>query len=123
MENDVNKLQLKPKGRRPYFFDEPAVDKLLSIVMALAGEVSVMHDEYDTLTRMLDEKGIISKQDLQKYLPDAAVRAERDQWRESFLDNVLRIIHQEVEGLREIKNNEKDAESSYDEAVDYVEHN
>ncbi len=52
---DLGKLQLKPKGRRPYFFDDPTVDKLLSIVMSLAVEVSVVHDECESLVRVLEQ--------------------------------------------------------------------
>jgi hypothetical protein len=33
----------KAKGKRPHYFEDPAIDRVLSITMALAGEVSVMH--------------------------------------------------------------------------------
>ena len=34
----------RAKGARPKYFDDPAIDRLLSIVMALAGEVAVVKD-------------------------------------------------------------------------------
>ncbi len=114
---DLGKLQLKPKGRRPYFFDDPTVDKLLSIVMSLAGEVSVVHDECESLVRVLEQKGVLTAEELKAYIPDAGIRAERDQWREIFLENILRILHQEIEGLQ------KEQVENYDEAIDYVENN
>ena len=114
---DLGKLQLKPKGRRPYFFDDPAVDKLLAIITALAGEVSVVHDEYDSLIRLLEKKGVVNSAELKEYIPDAEVRDERDQWRGVFLENVLRILHQEMEGIQ------KEHSGNYEDAIDFVENN
>ena len=44
----------KAKGRRPTYFDDPENDKLLAIVMALAGEVSVLRDRLDTVERLAE---------------------------------------------------------------------
>lgn len=41
-------LQRKAKGKRPYYFANPDVDRLLSMVMALTGELSVTRDRLDT---------------------------------------------------------------------------
>ena len=36
---DVNALaNAKAKGKRPYFFDDPAVERVLGVTMAVAGE-------------------------------------------------------------------------------------
>jgi len=43
----------KAKGKRPFYFDNPESDKLLAIVMALAGEVSVLRECLDTLERLV----------------------------------------------------------------------
>ncbi len=44
---DVNALaNAKAKGKRPYFFDDPAVERVLAITMAVAGELAVMHAAY-----------------------------------------------------------------------------
>jgi hypothetical protein len=91
MTNRV-KLQKHSKGSRPFFFDDPAVDKLLAMLLALSGEVSVARDRLDTLERLLDEKGVIARDELDRYQPPEAVLAERDERREQFLDQILRII-------------------------------
>ena len=46
-------LKRKAKGQRPTFFDDPDTDKLVSMLMGLAGEVSVMRDRMDTIERLL----------------------------------------------------------------------
>ena len=52
-------LKRKAKGERPYFFDDPNVDKLVSMIMGLAGETSVLMDRVDTIERLLEEKGLL----------------------------------------------------------------
>ncbi len=91
------KLPKKAKGSRPYFFDDPAVDKAIAIVMGLAGEVSVMHDRLDTIERLIEKNGTLSRDDIEGFEVDNDVATERDAWRDRFLDNVLRIVHQELE--------------------------
>ena len=91
----------RAKGARPYFFDDPTSDKLLAMVMALAGEVSVLSDRLDTVVRLADERGSLSRADVERYIPSAAVRAERDARREDFLNHILRIVHAELEATAE----------------------
>jgi hypothetical protein len=92
-------LQQGAKGERPRYFADPGVDKVLSMAMALAGEVAVMRDRLDSLERMLETGQPVSRQALDAYMPDDATRAERDHWRARFLDIVLRAVHQEREAL------------------------
>jgi hypothetical protein len=47
-------LQKKARGQRPEYFADPAIDKVLSITMALAGETAVMRDRMDTIERLLE---------------------------------------------------------------------
>lgn len=93
------KLQRRAKGRRPAYFDDPAVDKLLSITLALAGEVAVLRERLDSLERVLEARGIAVRDAVEDFRPDAVASAERDAWRERFLDVVLRVVHQEKEEL------------------------
>jgi len=92
-------LKRKAKGERPYFFEDPAVDRVIAMVMGLAGEVAVLHDRLDTLERLLEQQGGVKRAAIDAYKPSAAVAAERATWREGFLSEVLRIIESEVEAL------------------------
>ncbi len=108
-------LQKKAKGERPRYFDDPAVEKLLAITLALAGEVAVLRDRIDTIERLGEVHAPISPTAVDGYVPDADVRAARDDWRETFLESVLRVIHQEREELERQASHE-----SYDDAVGAV---
>jgi hypothetical protein len=110
-------LQIKAKGERPAYFADPAVDKNLSITLALAGEVAVLKDRLDTIERLLEAGQPVSRAAVDDYKPDVKVRAARDAWREQYLANVLRIVHQEREELAKLA-----AETEpYEEAVREVE--
>ena len=93
------KLQKHAKGVRPQFFNDPTSDKLLAMVMALAGEVSVMRDRNDTLERLIDAKGLIDKSELEAYRPTKEVIAERDAWRQEYLSHILRIVDLDADNM------------------------
>lgn len=91
------KLPKKARGSRPYFFKDPAIDKVLNMLMGLAGEVSVMADRIDTLERLLAETGTLELAQIEAYKPSAAVSDARDSRREMMLANIMRIILQNEE--------------------------
>ena len=110
-------LQKKAKGERPSYFEDPAIDKVLAITLALAGEAAVLRDRMDTIERLLEAGQPVSRAAIDGFVPDQTVRAERDAWREVFLGNVLRIVHQEREELARSAADRR----PYDEAVAAVE--
>ena len=66
-------LKRKAKGQRPTFFDDPDTDKLVSMLMGLAGEVSVMRDRMDTIERLLGQKGLLTQSDIDNFEPSEDV--------------------------------------------------
>jgi hypothetical protein len=67
----------KAKGRRPDYFEDPAIDRLLSLAMALTAEVSVLRERLDTVERLLEVKGGLNRADIESYMPDARAGEER----------------------------------------------
>ncbi|KKW91291.1 MULTISPECIES: hypothetical protein [Sphingobium] len=92
-------LQKKARGQRPSYFEDPAVDKLMAITLALTGEVAVLRDRIDTIERLSAEGKSISPEAVDAYEPDEKVREIRNALRDTYLDVVLRIVHQEREEL------------------------
>ena len=92
-------LPRKAKGERPFFFDNPDVDKLLAMLMGLAGEVSVMRDRMDTIERLAAERGLFSETDIEAYEPSAEVMQQRAARRQEMLGEITRIVYSEIEGL------------------------
>ncbi|MEH2301755.1 hypothetical protein [Nostoc sp.] len=89
------------KGKRPVYLDNPQSDKLLAIVMALTGEVSVLRERLDTIEQVLEVKGILSATEIEAYEPDAKVTKEREQWRAEYIARVLRVVQEELETLNQ----------------------
>ena len=80
------------KGRRPFFLDSPDSDKLLSMIVALVGEVSVVKERLDTHERLAAQGKVATPEEIEKYQPDEEVEDEREAWRAAMLDRVFRII-------------------------------
>ena len=90
-------LKRKAKGERPYFFEDPNVDKLVSMIMGLAGETSVLMDRVDTIERLLEKKGLLKISEIEGYEPSTQVLESRADRREIYLSEILRIIEIELE--------------------------
>ena len=58
------------KGRRPQFHDDPAVDQLHGMVMAMATEMAVLYERIDTMERIAGDKGVMLREELARYRPD-----------------------------------------------------
>jgi hypothetical protein len=89
----------KPKGKRPDYFDDPALDRMLSILIAVVGEVSVLRERLDTVERLLDARGTISRADIEAYEPDRDAARERGLMTREYVHRVLRGLQQEMEGM------------------------
>lgn len=91
------KINRVAKGKRPTFYpDEPAAERLLSIVAALVTEVAVLRERCDTMERIADAKGVVLTNDIEAYAPDAKALEERERWRQGYMDRVFAVLDQEV---------------------------
>lgn len=71
----------------------------MNIVMVLAQEVSVMRMRLDTVERLLEEKGTLTRADIEAFAPDKSQAAERGAWNQEFIARILRIVQQENEAI------------------------
>jgi hypothetical protein len=96
----VAEANRRARGRRPQFLQDPATERVLSIAMALAGELSVARERIDTLERLLESRGVLRRAEIEAYEPDPAVQAERNAWGREYIARILRIVDQDVQALR-----------------------
>ena len=89
----------RAKGKRPEYFEDPAVDRLFSTVFALAAEVSALRERQDTIERLLDEKGTLSRADIEAYEPDRAAGEERGLATRAYVSRIMRGFQQHVEAM------------------------
>jgi len=93
----MSKSERKPrqriaKGRRPFFLESADSDKLLAMITALVGEMSVVKDRLDTHERLAAAGKIATPQEIEAYEPEEAVEDEREARRAAMLARVFRII-------------------------------
>jgi hypothetical protein len=91
-------LPRQTRGKRPQFFDDPAIDQVMTFVLELATEVAVMRTRLDTVERLLDEHGSVTRAAIEAYEPPPEVEAERDDWRAGYFRRVLRMHAGEAPG-------------------------
>ncbi len=89
------------KGDRPMYFADPDVDRLLAMILALTGELAVTRERLETVERLLEAGGNLSQQAIEDYEPDTDETQARLASHEALIARVLRIVHQEIESLKE----------------------
>lgn len=87
------------KGKKPGYFADPATDKLLQMVITLAGELSVVRDRLDLVERLAAKTGAFDRTMLESLELSDADKAERDANRAAFVARTLRVINQDLEEI------------------------
>jgi hypothetical protein len=87
-------LPRRSKGKRPTFFADPSVDHLMTMILELSTELSVVYSRVDTLERFLEEAKVIDRAKLEAFQPNPAAEKDRAEWRALFLDRLFRTIRE-----------------------------
>lgn len=86
-------------GIRPAVHEEPAIDRLIAMVLALTREVSVLRDRVDTLELLGQEAGWLAPDAVEAFVPPLPVRQRREGAREAMIGRVLAILSEEIADL------------------------
>ncbi|WFL76338.1 hypothetical protein P7228_10045 [Altererythrobacter arenosus] len=95
----VERSGKRAKGKRPEFFDSEALDRLYSVVFALAAEVSALRERQDTIERLLDANGTLRREDIENYEPDRQAGEERGLATRAYVNRIMRGFQQAVEAM------------------------
>jgi hypothetical protein len=98
-------VRYRARGPRPTFFADTQLDRFHVMLVALLQEVSVVRDRLDTIERLLDERGVLTRADIEAYLPDTDAEAERSEERSALIERVLRVIFEEAAAQKEPNQN------------------
>jgi hypothetical protein len=77
------------RGPTKIFADDPNVDRLFAMVLALGAEISKVDEKLDTVLRLLDHKGLVTVVEAQNFEPDAEQQAARNAVRHMFIETLL----------------------------------
>ncbi|MEZ5500453.1 MAG: hypothetical protein R3E77_13635 [Steroidobacteraceae bacterium] len=84
------------RGGRPFFFADPAVDKLLNMTVTLASEVWVLRERLAALEAIGVEQGSLAAGAVDSYEFDAAAEARLGALRKEFIDSLFRILAEDI---------------------------
>ncbi len=87
------------RQERPYFL-APEVERVLNVAMAIAQELAVARARIDTLERLLERKGIMTRAEIEAFEPSAAESAERAKSMQDYVGRVLELLQRELDELR-----------------------
>jgi len=90
----------RAKGKRPELLGDPSAERMLSILLAVAGEVSVLKQRLDTVERLLDAKGTISRADIEAFEPDRDAAYERAVMSKEYVARIMRGVQQNQEAMQ-----------------------
>lgn len=94
---------MRARGKRPVFLQDPAVERVLSITMSIAAELSVTRERVDTLERVLVQRGLLKPDDVDSFLPDATAQATRHANGREYIARILRILEQDVQAMSSVE--------------------
>ena len=96
----VARAGARAKGKRPDTLRDYSAERTLSIVMALAGEVAVVRERLDTVERLLETKGAITRADIDAYEPAGDAAYERALATKEYVARIMRGMQQEMEAMQ-----------------------
>ncbi|MDX2222238.1 MAG: hypothetical protein SFV21_05790 [Rhodospirillaceae bacterium] len=94
------KLPRTAKGKKPVYFDS-TTDKLLSMVLTLMGELSVVRDRLDTVERLAEKAKVFKVEDIETYDIPEEVNKIRMERRAAYIARVLKCVQDELDALQQ----------------------
>ncbi|WP_409020598.1 hypothetical protein [Brevundimonas vesicularis] len=99
--DSVKQAARAASGPRPYFLENPDCDRLLSMILAMGGQISALNEKLDSALRLLEQNNLLNRENLYKFEPDATAQAERLAWDEAFVTRLLRVLNYEFEAMKD----------------------
>lgn len=89
----------KAKGKRPWFFENADVERVMNITLAVMQEVAVMRERLDTVERLLERDGKVTREAIETYSPSKTEADERGLMMQEYIARCLRILQQDREAI------------------------
>lgn len=88
------------RGGRPYFFDDPAIDKILNMVVVLGGEVWTLRERLAALEAIQVRQGSLAAGEIDAHEFSPEDEARLGALRKEFIDSLFRVLQEQVEEAR-----------------------
>ncbi len=88
------------RGGRPYFFDDPAIDKVLNMVVVLGSEVWTLRERIAAMEAVQVRRGGLAAGEVDAHEFSAEDESRLAAERKEFIDSLFRILQEQVEQAR-----------------------
>lgn len=85
------------RGGRPFFFSDPAIDKVLNMTITLASEVWALRERLSALEGVQVRQGSLSATDIDDYEFTPEQEQRLGEQRREFIENLFRVLQETVE--------------------------
>jgi len=82
-------MQDTMNGPTKIFAEDPNVDRLFAMVLALGAEISKVDEKLDSLLLLLEQLHLVSLAEVEQFQPNEADQARRDRARKDFIEAML----------------------------------
>ncbi len=76
----------------PAFFDDPAIDNLLAVVLALGAELWVQRERLRVIEQLLAKQGSVTTEMIERYEPSDEERERTRVEREAFVERIYGVL-------------------------------
>lgn len=94
--DDLPPMYRDAKGKRPSFYETPGLDQMMSMILVLAGEVSVLADQLDLMQRVAAQKGLDLAGAMGALVLDQEALEQREARRQAMLDRLFYLMRKEA---------------------------
>lgn len=88
------------RGGRPYFFADPAIDKVLNMVVVLGSEVWMLRERLAAMEAIQIRQGGLAAGEVDAHEFSTEDEARLAAQRKEFIDSLFRILQEQVEEAR-----------------------
>lgn len=82
-------------GREEFPID-PRYERLVAMIVGLASQVSVLSERLITLEKVVERKGVLTREDLENHSPTEEELAKRTRFRTHLIETVFRCVEQDL---------------------------
>ena len=97
--------------------DNPEINRLSEMVLALLGELAIVTERLDTVERLLESSKVFPRENIENFMPDSEALAQRDSRRQRLIASVLtplRIDAERASGTPPVLPSDASSTSNYE---------
>ncbi len=101
MSGGKQPLRRTIRGGRPFFFSDPAIDKVLNMVVTLGSEVWALRERLAAVEGIQERQGSLAAGEVDAYEFTAEQEQRLAADRKEFIENLFRVLQEQVDAARE----------------------